>query len=176
MADTHPTILRQFTEGLEALFPEVETTVERGGKNSGVWWIDIAAPSMHITAQWSQDIGFRMEAVEDDDADAVGYGSPPAEHYRSVELALARMSQLLTDAADLQQGSAAIRELRELHGVSQAELGTRLGIKQAAVSRVERRSDLHLDTLAAIITALGGTLDIRARFPDCEVPLRFAKT
>jgi transcriptional regulator with XRE-family HTH domain len=83
------------------------------------------------------------------------------------------MTQLLAEPASAEAGAVALRELRELQGLSQGDLGTRLGIKQAAVSRVERRSDLHLDTLNAIVQALGGTLEIRARFPDCELPIRF---
>ncbi|SKA96485.1 hypothetical protein SAMN02745166_02399 [Prosthecobacter debontii] len=60
-----------------------------------------------------------------------------------------------------------------LHGFSQTNLGSKLGIKQAAVSRVVHRSHLHWDTFMAIVQALGGTLEIRARFPDCEVPMWF---
>lgn len=82
---------------------------------------------------------------------------------------LRRATQLLDDG---QVGSIGLRELRELHSLSQAELAKRLGVQQAAVSRVERRSDLHLDTLTTIIEALGGTLDMRVKFANCEVPLR----
>ena len=70
----------------------------------------------------------------------------------------------------------ALRELRELQGLSQTEIGEKLGIKQAAVSRVERRTDLHLDTLVTIVEVLGGKLEIRPGFPDCEVPMRLAAT
>ena len=55
------------------------------------------------------------------------------------------------------------------------ELAARLGIQQAAVSKVERRQDLHLDTLSAIVTALGGTLEMKVKFPGGEVPLRMVR-
>ena len=171
MIETHPKPVRQFVEGLEALYPDAEVTPERGGKTSGVWWIDIATSHTHVVVQWSPANGFSLEEVGDDEPD---YGSLPAERYKTVDLALKRMTQLLAEEAQAEVGGVALRELRELHGLSQIDLGAKLGIKQAAVSRVERRSDLHLDTLMAIVQALGGTLEIRARFPECEVPMRFS--
>lgn len=173
MTTTIPTALRQFSEGLSALYPDTYLEIARGGRSSGIWWVEIASDTP-ITVQWSEATGFRLEAYTGEEEQLASYGSPPVEQYQTVDLALARMTQLLADSTDAQPGTVALRELRELQGVSQTTLGSKLGIKQAAVSRVERRSDLHLDTLSAIITALGGTLDIRARFPDCEVPLKFA--
>jgi DNA-binding Xre family transcriptional regulator len=169
-ADVLPQPLRQFVEGLGALYPDIEIALERGGKTSGIWWIDLAAVAQHVVVQWSPDHGFRLEEVGDEEP---LYGELPAERYQTVERVLKRMTQLLAEPASAEAGAVALRELRELQGLSQGDLGTRLGIKQAAVSRVERRSDLHLDTLNAIVQALGGTLEIRARFPDCELPIRF---
>lgn len=170
MSEAHPQPLRQFVEGLEALYPDAGITLERGGKTSGGWWIDIAARHTHVVVHWSPDFGFSLEEVGDDEP---VYGSLPAERYKTVGLALKRMTQLLAEESQAGVGGVALRELRELHGLSQIDLGTKMGIKQAAVSRVERRSDLHLDTLMAIVQALGGTLEIRARFPECDVPMRF---
>jgi len=171
MSEGHPAAVRQFIEGLGVLCPDAEANLERGGKTSGIWWIDIAAPQTHVVVQWNASGGFSLEEVGEEEP---AYGSLPAERYKTVQLALRRMTQLLSDDSQAQAGGVALGELREIHGLTQADLGTKLGIKQAAVSRVERRSDLHLDTLATIIEALGGRLEIRASFPDCEVPVRFA--
>lgn len=59
-----------------------------------------------------------------------------------------------------------LTELRSALGVSQEELGQLLKKKQAAISRFERRSDMHISTLREFITALGGRLEIIASFPD----------
>ena len=83
-----------------------------------------------------------------------------------------RLEQLVDDG---EVGVLGLRELREVHGLSQADLAARLGIQQAAVSKVERRQDLHLDTLTAIVKALGGTLEMKVKFPGGEVPLRMAQ-
>ena len=59
-----------------------------------------------------------------------------------------------------------LRELREARERSQIELAEKLGIKQAAVSKLERRADMYLSTLRKLIEAMGGSLEIVARFPD----------
>jgi DNA-binding XRE family transcriptional regulator len=64
-----------------------------------------------------------------------------------------------------------LRELREALHIQQEELGELLGIKQAAVSRMERRSDMHLSNLRRAIEAMGGELVIIARFPNVDVCL-----
>ncbi|OYW70718.1 MAG: hypothetical protein B7Z37_29850, partial [Verrucomicrobia bacterium 12-59-8] len=157
-------------EGLEVLCPDAEASLERGGKTSGTWWIDIAAPHTHVVVQWNASSGFSLEEVDEEEP---AYGSLPAERYKTVQLALRRMTQLLAADSQAEAGGVALGELREIHGLTQAALGAKLGIKQAAVSRVEGRSDLHLDTLMTIVEALGGRLEIRASFPECEVPMRF---
>jgi transcriptional regulator with XRE-family HTH domain len=58
-----------------------------------------------------------------------------------------------------------LAELRKACKQSQATIAKELGIKQAAVSRVERRADMRVSTLREIVEALGGTLKIIAQFP-----------
>lgn len=64
-----------------------------------------------------------------------------------------------------------LRELREGRHVSQRALGAVIGAKQSTISRLERRHDMHVSTLQAYVAALGGVLEIRARFEDGDVPL-----
>ena len=59
-----------------------------------------------------------------------------------------------------------LAELRLALGVSQKELASLLKRKQAAISRLERRSDIHVSTLREFIAALGGRLELIATFPD----------
>ena len=59
-----------------------------------------------------------------------------------------------------------LAELREVRLRSQAALAAKLGIKQSAVSRLERRADMYLSTLNSLIEAMGGSLQIIAQFPD----------
>ncbi len=61
-----------------------------------------------------------------------------------------------------------LNELRNALEISQEELGKLLNKKQAAISRLERRSDMHISTLRAFVKALGGKLEIIASFPDAS--------
>lgn len=62
-----------------------------------------------------------------------------------------------------------LQELRQAHQMSQERLAELLSTKQANVSRMERRTDMYISTLRSYIEAMGGELDIIARFPDGEV-------
>ena len=64
-----------------------------------------------------------------------------------------------------------LQELREALHIQQGELGEMLGIKQAAVSRMERRNDILLSSLRKAVEAMGGELVVIARFPNAEVCL-----
>jgi hypothetical protein len=68
--------------------------------------------------------------------------------------------------AELIQEEATLRELREIRSRSQAQLAEKLHTGQAAVSKMERRTDMYISNLRNFIRAMGGELDIVARFPD----------
>lgn len=65
-----------------------------------------------------------------------------------------------------------LTELRQALGISQEELASLLEKKQAAISRFERRSDMHISTLREFVTALGGKLEIIAKFPNGSYHIR----
>jgi DNA-binding XRE family transcriptional regulator len=62
-----------------------------------------------------------------------------------------------------------LAEIRAHRGMTQQGVADTLAVSQANVSRIEYEDDLYLSTLRAYVEALGGTLDISARFPDGEV-------
>lgn len=59
-----------------------------------------------------------------------------------------------------------LRALRKALGLTQDQLARTLGIKQAGLSALEKRTDLFLSTLRNLITAMGGRLSLVAEFPD----------
>jgi transcriptional regulator with XRE-family HTH domain len=59
--------------------------------------------------------------------------------------------------------------LRKAMQFTQEQVAAELGIGQAAVSRLERRPDVYLSTLRRFVGAMGGELEIRARFADGDV-------
>jgi hypothetical protein len=60
-------------------------------------------------------------------------------------------------------------ELRAARDLTQEHLAALLHIKQASVSKMERRTDMYIGTLSKFIEAMGGQLEIRAIFPDGSV-------
>lgn len=60
-------------------------------------------------------------------------------------------------------------ELRRARNLSQQKLAEALDTTQGEVSKIEHRTDLYLSTLRNYIEAMGGELDIIARFKDGAV-------
>jgi len=64
-----------------------------------------------------------------------------------------------------------LQELRNARNLSQEQLAQTLSVKQAAVSKLEKRTDMYVSTLRNFIKAMGGDLEIIARFPDVSVQI-----
>jgi DNA-binding XRE family transcriptional regulator len=62
-----------------------------------------------------------------------------------------------------------LQELRQAQHMSQERLAKLLSTKQANISQIERRTDMYISTLRSYIEAMGGQLDIVARFPEGEI-------
>jgi transcriptional regulator with XRE-family HTH domain len=63
-----------------------------------------------------------------------------------------------------------LQELRQrISGTTQTELADLMEVTQGAISQLERRHDVLLSKLAEYIRALGGKLELIARFPDADV-------
>src|SRR5438552_18515649 len=87
---------------------------------------------------------------------------PPARRAR-VE---ARAKALITDEMTL-------RDLRMAQELTQVQLSKALGIGQEHVSRLEKKRDMLLSTLASYVRAMGGELQLTAKFPG-RPPVRLA--
>lgn len=61
---------------------------------------------------------------------------------------------------------ATLKDLRQAVACTQEELAAMLGVGQDTISRIERRSDLLLSTVRRYVEAMGGQLDLVARFPN----------
>lgn len=64
-----------------------------------------------------------------------------------------------------------VAQLRKDQDLTQKEVAELMEIRQAAVSKIENQEDILIGTLERYIRALGGELEIRAKFPDREVTL-----
>lgn len=64
-----------------------------------------------------------------------------------------------------------LHELRQAKALSQATLAETLHVNQAAISKMERRTDMYISTLRNYIRAMGGELEIIATFPDGQIKI-----
>ena len=62
-----------------------------------------------------------------------------------------------------------LQALRQALDLTQRQVAEALKIEQAAVSKMEKQTDMYLSTLRRFITAMGGQLEIVARFPEGAV-------
>jgi transcriptional regulator with XRE-family HTH domain len=89
-------------------------------------------------------------------------GLPP----ESIARAAAKTERIL---ASLRLG-----ELRKARGLTQEAMAERLAIRQVSVSKMESRADVRVSTLRSVVEAMGGTLEIRACFPDADYRLELS--
>ena len=76
----------------------------------------------------------------------------------------AAMAQTMLDEMPL-------KELRQARGLSQKMLAELLQVQQPSIAKIEKRTDMYLSTLRSHIEAMGGELDVVARFPDGTVKI-----
>lgn len=62
-----------------------------------------------------------------------------------------------------------LQELRQARGLSQKVLAEILHVQQPSIAKMEKRTDMYISTLRSHIEAMGGQLDVVARFPDGSV-------
>ena len=62
-----------------------------------------------------------------------------------------------------------LNELRNARGLSQKMLAEALRVQQPAIAKLEKRTDMYISTLRSHIEAMGGELEVIARFPDGDV-------
>jgi DNA-binding XRE family transcriptional regulator len=67
---------------------------------------------------------------------------------------------------------ANLRAVREMAGKTQVELARDVGVSQSELSRNESAGDHLVSTLRRYVEALGGELEVLARFGDKTVKLR----
>ena len=69
-------------------------------------------------------------------------------------------------AKELIAEEMSLKDLRKAVGKTQVTIAKRLKVGQDAVSKLETRSDMYLSTLRGFVRAMGGELELVARFPD----------
>jgi DNA-binding Xre family transcriptional regulator len=161
--------IQTLEERVRKRFPAAKTTLDPSGQPAGPWFLDIDLEGQPVTVEWRPGRGFGITSKR-----SPGYGEGPDEIVPDLATASRRVIALLLAQARTKPPKVVrLRELRSARGISQAQLAERLRINQAAVSKLEKRSDLRIRTLRDVIEAMGGKLVIRALFPEGERELCF---
>ena len=74
-------------------------------------------------------------------------------------------------AKDRLRGEMTLAELRQARQLTQETLGETLHVGQPAVAKIEKRTDMYVGNLRRFVRAMGGELEIIARFPEGEVKI-----
>jgi DNA-binding Xre family transcriptional regulator len=148
---------------LVSRFPDLSTEVGEPDIDTGPWSMDIRRGGEYLMyVEWRAKNGFGFSTPKPDDA-----WSGHDEVTTDYDQALARIAHLLATGGETVPPLAVrLAELRQARGLSQAELAERAGLAQANLSRVENQDDMKLGTLQKIVTAMGASLSIVAKFPD----------
>ncbi|MFN8339956.1 MAG: helix-turn-helix transcriptional regulator [Saprospiraceae bacterium] len=59
-----------------------------------------------------------------------------------------------------------LQEFRRSLGMTQSELASDLSISQVNISKLEKRTDMHISTLRKYVEALGCQLEIKIKMPN----------
>ena len=100
--------------------------------------------------------------------------SKPNTEGRSLAEVIASMppesqKRIAARTAELHAEVEGLKALRKLAERSQQQIAQSLGIKQPAIVKIERQTDLYLSTLRRFVEAAGGTLELRVELPGTGV-------
>ena len=101
-----------------------------------------------------------------DDGDATKRMDPMAKNFKTLRDKMSPARQAANRARTLKiLAEMPLNDLRRAHKLTQATIANTMDRSQGEVSLLERRTDCYVSTLRSYIEAMGGELDIVARFP-----------
>ena len=164
-----PSPLQVLSDRIRARFPAVESAIDAAlDAERGVSILDLLLDDQRVTVGWSSQRGFGVSSRND-----IEYGEGPDEIFDSVEDAAARIvALLLSHTHTAPPAPAGLAELRQRLGFTQVALAKRMGVKQASISKLERREDTRLSTLGAYMKAMGSKFQVVATTPIGVFPLK----
>lgn len=94
-------------------------------------------------------------------------------NFKELQTKMSRPARIRSErAAEKMIAEMGLAQLREAMDLTQESLAEALHVKQASISKMERRSDMYISTLSKIIEAMGGELQIVANMPNGKVLIR----
>ncbi|VAW11074.1 Antitoxin HigA [hydrothermal vent metagenome] len=77
-----------------------------------------------------------------------------------------RQKRINDEAKKLHAEYLTLQELRKAKALTQVQLAETLGIRQASIAQMEKRTDLMISTVRSYVEAMGGKLKLSVEFPD----------
>lgn len=77
-------------------------------------------------------------------------------------------SRIKEEAKKIVEKELTLQELRKFLGISQTEMAEKLELNQGDVSKFERREDVYVSSVRRYIEAMGGKLEMIAKFPNLK--------
>ena len=81
------------------------------------------------------------------------------------KLTPARQQKIEARARELIAEELTLQDIRKAQKLTQEQMAKALNIGQDSISRLEKRSDMMLSTMRSYVEAMGGSLELVARFP-----------
>ena len=95
-----------------------------------------------------------------------------AKNFANLRAQMTPESQARAEAkTDALLAEMPLNELRQARGLSQKMLAEVLHVQQPSIAKIEKRTDMYISTLRSHIEAMGGELEVVARFPDGAVKI-----
>lgn len=95
-----------------------------------------------------------------------------AKKFAELRATMSPESQARSEAkAQTMLAEMPLHELRQARGLSQKMLAEILDVQQPSIAKMEKRTDMYISTLRSHIEAMGGQLEVVARFPDGTVKI-----
>jgi DNA-binding XRE family transcriptional regulator len=162
MADKPTMPIESLERSLRKRFPDARVMLDPPRKSSGAWFLDIALNQHPVVVQWQKGKDFGISS-----SPKKVYGERADEVYKDEEAAYGRIvSLLLSRTFTSPPPAVSLKELRKENGLSQADIAEILERQQGEISKIERRKDVLVSTLADYARAIDGELQIIFRLRD----------
>src|SRR5580658_8591544 len=122
--------IEDIREHIRVTYPQATCEIIPPLRQDGVWSLDVDLADRHLAIEWSAPTGFGVSNVGHEN-----FGEGPDEVFISLKDVKVRIGELLSGTERTSPPIAVLlSRLRQQRGVTQQDLASRLGLRQATIS------------------------------------------